>query len=331
MRWSVEKAERIVVNDQEREHVMKQFIKQFPLPVCGLALGLASSGNLLQTYGIGELKGLCGALAAVLLFFMLLKGICFANVLKEELKNPALAGISATFPMALMILSTYIAPLAFSAAMCIWLAAIILQLVIMVFFTKRFILNFKLESMVPSYFIVYVGLVAAAISSVPFEQSRIGAATFWFSLFSFFLLLIPVPLRYIRYPKVPQPLQPLFCIYAAPPNICLTGYLSLEAASSCGMVAVLYLAGLLSYLIAFLYLLRCLKLPFFPSYAAFSFPFVISAAASKATAGYLAGQGGLEEVVSIIAMAQTGIAVLLLAYVCTRYLLFFLRVGSTKE
>ena len=43
------------------------------------------------------------------------------------------------------------------------------------------------------------------------------------------------------------------------------------------------------------------------------------------------GQGGLEEVVSIIAMAQTGIAVLLLAYVCTRYLLFFLRVGSTKE
>ena len=50
---------------------MKQFIKQFPLPVCGLALGLASSGNLLQTYGIGELKGLCGALAAVLLFFML--------------------------------------------------------------------------------------------------------------------------------------------------------------------------------------------------------------------------------------------------------------------
>ena len=81
MRWSVEKAERIVVNDQEREHVMKQFIKQFPLPACGLALGLASSGNLLQTYGIGELKGLCGALAAVLLFFMLLKGICFANVL----------------------------------------------------------------------------------------------------------------------------------------------------------------------------------------------------------------------------------------------------------
>ena len=102
----MEKGERIVVNDQEREHVMKQFIKQFPLPVCGLALGLASSGNLLQTYGIGELKGLCGALAAVLLFFMLLKGICFANVLKEELKNPALAGISATFPMALMILST---------------------------------------------------------------------------------------------------------------------------------------------------------------------------------------------------------------------------------
>ena len=86
---------------------MKDVIKKVPIPICGVMLGAAALGNLLQSYSEG-IRYVCGVFAAFLLILALLKLIMFPGAVKEDMKNPIMASVSGTFPMALMILSTYV-------------------------------------------------------------------------------------------------------------------------------------------------------------------------------------------------------------------------------
>ena len=86
---------------------MKNTIKKIPIPLCGVMLGLAALGNLLQSYSEG-IRYICGILAAFLLILVLLKLIMFPQMVREDMKNPIMASVSGTFPMALMLLSVYV-------------------------------------------------------------------------------------------------------------------------------------------------------------------------------------------------------------------------------
>ena len=83
---------------------MKDIIKKVPIPLCGVMLGTAALGNLLQSYGEG-IRNVCGIFAAFLLILVLLKLIMFPGMIKEDMGNPIMASVSGTFTMALMILS----------------------------------------------------------------------------------------------------------------------------------------------------------------------------------------------------------------------------------
>ena len=99
---------------------MKDVIKKVPIPLCGVMLGAAALGNLLQSYSEG-IRYVCGIFAAFLLILVLLKLIMFPGAVKEDMGNPIMASVSGTFPMALMILSTYVKPFIGKAAYYIWL------------------------------------------------------------------------------------------------------------------------------------------------------------------------------------------------------------------
>ena len=94
---------------------MKDVIKKVPIPLCGVMLGAAALGNLLQSYSEG-IRYVCGIFAAFLLILVLLKLIMFPGAVKEDMGNPIMASVSGTFPMALMILSTYVKPFIGKAA-----------------------------------------------------------------------------------------------------------------------------------------------------------------------------------------------------------------------
>ena len=55
---------------------MKDVIKKVPVPLSGVMLGCSALGNLLQSYSEG-IRYACGAVAGVLLIFILLKLIMF--------------------------------------------------------------------------------------------------------------------------------------------------------------------------------------------------------------------------------------------------------------
>ena len=63
---------------------MKEMIKKVPVPLCGVMLGTAALGNLLQSYSEG-IRQVCGLFAALLLILILAKLICFPQMIKEDM------------------------------------------------------------------------------------------------------------------------------------------------------------------------------------------------------------------------------------------------------
>ena len=224
---------------------MKKIIQKVPVPLCGVMLGFAALGNLLQSYGEG-IRYVCGIIAALLLVLILLKLVLFPDMIKEDLQNPIMASVSATFPMALMLLSTYVKPWIGAVAKYIWLFAIILHLILIIYFTIKFIIKLQIPKVFASYFIVYVGIVVAAVTAPAFEAISIGTAAFWFGFATLLLLLVLVTIRYIKFKQIPEPAQPLICIYRAPTSLCVAGYVQSITPKSKGfLLTMLVLASIL--------------------------------------------------------------------------------------
>lgn len=296
-------------------------IKKIPVPICGVALGCAALGNLLQSYSEG-IRYFCGILSAIFLLLFILKAVCYPKMLLEDMKNPIMASVSGTFSMALMLLSTYIKPFIGQGAFVIWCIAIALHIALILYFTVKFIFKFDFKKVFASYYIVYVGIVVAAVTAPAYEQLGVGAAAFWFGLVAFLVLLVVVTIRYTKYTEIPQPAKPLFCIYAAPLSLCVAGYVQSVTPKSATFLLVMLAAATLIYVITLVKAVGYLKLPFFPSYASFTFPFVISAIASKQTMACLAKMEQPIPALKYLVLLETIIAVLLVAYTYIRYIGF---------
>lgn len=300
---------------------MRDVIKKVPIPLCGVMLGMAALGNLLQSYSEG-IRYVCGIVAAFLLILMLLKIIMFFPAVKEDMKNPIMASVAGTFSMALMLLSTYVKPFIGPAAYYIWLFAIALHVVLIIYFTIQFIFKLQMPKVFASYYIVYVGIAVASITAPAYEKLGIGTAAFWFGFVSLIILLVLVTVRYVKYQDIPNPAKPLICIYAAPTSLCIAGYVQSVTPKSYGMLMGMFVVATILYVFALVKAIGYLKLPFFPSYASFTFPFVISAIASKQTMACLANMGRPIPVLQYVVLIETVIAVVFVVYTLIRFLQF---------
>ena len=308
---------------------MKNTIKKVPIPLCGVMLGTAALGNLLQSYS-EMIRSVCGIFAAFLLVLILLKLILFPGAVREDLENPIMASVAGTFSMALMILSTYVKPFIGQAAFYIWILAIILHIVLIIYFTVKFIARLQMPKVFASYYIVYVGIAVAAITAPTYEMLPIGAAAFWFGIITLAFLLVLVTYRYLKFKDVPTPAKPLICIYAAPASLCLAGYVQSVTPKSFGFLMVMLVISTVLYIYALVQAAECLKLPFFPSYAAFTFPFVISAIACKQTMACAANLGHPLPFLQYVVLLETVIAVVLVVYTYARFMNFIFG-GNNKQ
>lgn len=300
---------------------MKDVIKKVPVPLCGVMLGTAALGNLLQSYSEG-VRYVCGVVAGLLLVLVLLKWILFPKMVKEDLGNPIMASVAGTFPMALMLLSVYVKPFIGQAAFYIWILAILLHVALIIYFTVKFVVKLQMPKVFASYYIVYVGIAVASITAPAYEQLKIGAAAFWFGFVCLLALLVLVTIRYVKYPNVPDPAKPLICIYAAPISLCIAGYVQSVTPKSAGFLLGMFVVACVLYVFALVKAIGFLKMPFFPSYASFAFPFVISAIASKQTMACLANLGQPMPALQYVVLVETIIAVVFVAYVLVRFLKF---------
>lgn len=298
-------------------------IKKIPLPIAGVMLGFAALGNLLQSFS-ESIRLVCGIISFILGLLLICKIIMYPALIKEDMKNPILVGVSATFPMALILLATYVKPFLGQGAIYIWYLGILIHLALIIYFTINFILKFDIKKVFTTYYIVYVGIAVSSVSAPAFEKTNIGTLAFWFAFISCLLFLIVVTYRYIKFKDIPNPAKPLFCIYAAPASLCLTGYIQSVQTKSLSLIIFLGSLSLIIYLIVLFKLPKLLKLPFYPSYSAFTFPFVISGIAMKMTMGYLNKIGYNVEFLKFIVLLQTIVATLLVVYTLYKYIVFLI-------
>lgn len=294
--------------------MLKSIIQKIPVPLAGVMLATSSLGNLLQPYN--EIyHTICGIIAGFLLVLCLIKFIMYPKMIKEDLTNPVIASVSTTFTMGLMVMCTYFKPFIGEVARYIWIIAIILHVALMIYFTLRFVIKPVWDKVFATYFVPIVGIVVASVTAPAFEMQDFGVAIFWFGFITYILLLPYVTYRYIKYAVTIDGEQPLICIYAAPASLTLAGYLSCESNPQTWIVYFLIVLATFMWGFIMLQMPKLLKLQFFPSYAAMTFPFVISAVACGKAADLLQS-----DVLSILSKVEMVWAIIIVGYVIIRYI-----------
>ncbi|CCJ32929.1 MULTISPECIES: TDT family transporter [Caloramator] len=261
---------------------MQGIIKKVPIPMAGLMLALASLGNLLAGYS-DVLRGILGGISFILFLLLVIKLTLYYKDILKDLENPVVASVAPTFFMGMMILSTYVKNFNQSIAFGVWVIGLIMHAAYIVYFTKKFILNFDFKKVFVSYFVVYVGIVAASIPSPLYGMKSIGQVIFWFGFVSYIILLPLIFYRLLKIKNIPEPAIPTTAILTAPANLCLAGYLSAFDEKNKLIIYLLLMLSVIMFVAILIYLPSILKLKFYPSFSSLTFPFVITAIAMKGT------------------------------------------------
>lgn len=307
---------------------MNNLLKNIPIPTAGLAVALVSLGNLLQPYSdLARIVLAC--LSFALIALLTARIVRYPHSVVHDFRSSIFASVFGTFFMTIMQLSVFLIPLFPIAAFAIWVAAIAGHMTLIVWFSIRLIGHFSLDDVFPTYFVAYVGIVVASVTAPNYGLESYGEAIFWFGFSCYMVLLVVVTVRYARI-ETPEPAKPIFCIYAAPMSLCLTGYLS--CAQNPNIVFVCTMA-VLSQLLLVLVLtkLPCmLRLRFYPSCAAMTFPFVITATALGKTIDFLSGYGIGVAGLQVLQIVEIAYAAFMVLYVLIKYLAFFHDLATVK-
>ena len=299
---------------------------RLPSPIGGLALAIASLGwawdNILPQYnGLGQTTGTL--IASALLSALLGKFLLHPKVLKEELTHPVVGSVIPTFAMALMVVSNTLWHHNPFAGKYLWLIAIGIHLIFLGMFVYYRALDFKLEQMVPSWFVPPIGIIVAAVSFPSDGYHWLATATLMFGM-GCYLIMLPLMLyRLIFCPQIPDAAKPTIAILAAPASLSLAGYLTIIEHPSETVVTLLLTIAVLMTSIIYLAFFHLLKLPFSPGYAAFTFPMVIGATALLKTYQWMLTRYGMSNIamgVEIIAITELIIASVIVAYVSYKYI-----------
>lgn len=299
-------------------------ISSVPIPTAGVMLGLAALGNLLGPYSL-TVKWICGSLSAFLGILLFLKIILYPKSIHTEMTgNPVLGSVAATFFMAIMQLCTYTASALPLLSKSIWYLAVAAHFGLIIWFTKHFMLNLELKNVFPTYFIAYVGIIVASVTSPVFNNQELGIYIFWFGFIAYMLLLALITYRYYKIPPKEDAVKPLICIYTAPMSLSLAGYFAVIPDKSFFMITVMQIIAQLLFFFILSLMPKLLRLPFYPSYAAFTFPFVITAIALGQSLSYYDKLGlDVHNLLHYLHGFEIAVAAAIVIYVTSHYLNFF--------
>ncbi|MBR5951553.1 MAG: TDT family transporter [Actinomycetaceae bacterium] len=314
---------------------MKTMLKKMPLPVAGTAFGMTGAGGLLSHYvGSWITQTIFSAAGIALLLLVIAKLILFRPQFLENLENPIQAAVTATAILVPVLISGYIGEHNPSLALVIWSIAFALYVPYMLWFTWKYIVNFDLKKVFAPFFIPFVALSVFSMVSKNFMNETVRVALFWIAFAFFLALLVTITIRYIKLPDVPTHARPAFAVYAAPISMLLVVLTRLE--NQAGVPAWFYTTLAVAAQIAFLVVLTrvpsFLKKGFFPSFAALTFPFIITAIGAIESLPVLASYSLFTHpVFTWIAYAEVVFALLMTLYVFIRYIIFLNSLRKSKE
>ncbi len=289
-------------------------IKLVPLPIAGVILSFFGLALFFKDYSI-EFSYLWICIGVILIFLLLLKFIFFNSEFRKDLKNPIILGTFGTFPMALMILSVFIADFNYIIAFCLWLIAFLGHCLLITYFTTKAIRDFNLKQVFTNYFVVYIGVGMGAITGSNFHLTFLVNGIFIFAFFAMIPSIILVSYKYINSTDIDESLKPLVCIYAAPFSLLLCAYFKTTFINE-GFIVILFTLSVIFYVFALIKAIQYVRLSFFPTFSSFTFPFIISATATKQIMNFFKVDLGIFLAIQLI------IAIIFILFVLIRYIQF---------
>ena len=292
-------------------------MKKLPLAFSGCLLGLAGAGNLiLDTFPL--LSHVFSLSGLILWFYFLYSHLSDWQESKQELKKaPVLSGM-ATFPMAGMILSTYllrVLPMSLSiTAQILWWFAFLLDVGLIIYFTINYVQTKPRASATPTWTVLYVGI---AVASLTYPVVGIVGIAYGAWIFGFILTLILYPLIYKDLKIDPLPLLLLGQegIYCAPFSLLLAALVRVGGPDlPSWILLVMILASQAFFFFVLSRLPRILKQGFQPSFSALTFPTIITATSLKMAQGILQFP-----TLNLLVWLETIICLTILIYVLVEY------------
>ena len=265
-------------------------MKKLPLAFSGCLLGLAGAGNLiLDTFPL--LSHVFSLSGLILWFYFLVSHLSHWQESKQELKKAPLLSGMATFPMAGMILSTYMLrtlPVSLNfIAQVLWWFAFLLDVGLIIYFTINYVQAKPRTSATPSWTVLYVGI---AVASLTYPVVGIVGIAYGAWIFGFILTLFLYPLIYQDLKKNPLPLALLGQegIYCAPFSLLLAALVRIGGPDlPSWILLVMVLASQTFFFLVLSRLSRILKQGFQPAFSALTFPTIITATSLKMAQGIL--------------------------------------------
>ena len=293
-------------------------MKKLPLAFSGCLLGLAGAGNLiLDTFPfLSRLFSLSGL---ILWFYFLVSHLSNWHESKQELKKaPVLSGM-ATFPMAGMILSTYLLrtmPVTMTIlAQTLWWFAFLMDVYLILNFTKNYVLVKPRASATPTWTVLYVGIAVASLTYpvVGIVEIAYGAWIFGFTLT---LFLYPLIYQDLKSNPLPRALLGQEGIYCAPFSLLLAALVRIGASTlHSWILLIMILASQTFFFFVLSRLPRILKQGFQPAFSALTFPTIITATSLKMAQGILQFP-----VLNLLVWLETIICLTILVYVLVEYM-----------
>ena len=300
-------------------------MKKLPLAFAGCLLGLAGAGNLISDT-LPELSHLFSVLGLGLwIIFLISHLVDWQNTAIELKKPPVLSGM-ATFPMAGMILATYLlrtVPSVPLLAQIFWWFSFLLDIGLITYFTILLLKSKEKIYATPSWTVLYVGIAVAALTYPVVGIIEIAYATI---IFGFILTFYLYPRIYLDLKKKPLPVELLGQegIYCAPFSLLLA---SLVRVGGHQLLTYSIIMMIISSQIFFFFVLshlpQILKHGFQPAFSALTFPTIVTATSLKMAQGILQ-----HSLLNVFVKIETLISLTILIFVLFSYLIWMKKSSS---
>ena len=264
-------------------------MKKLPLAFSGCLLGLAGAGNLISDT-LPELSHVFSVLGLGLwIIFLISHLLDWQNTANELKKPPVLSGM-ATFPMAGMILATYLlrtVPSVTLLAQVLWWFSFLLDIGLITYFSVQLLTSKEKIYATPSWTVLYVGIAVAALTYPVVGIIEIAYTTI---IFGFILTFYLYPRIYKDLKKKPLPNELLGQegIYCAPFSLLLASLVRVGGHQLLTYSIIMMIIS--SQIFFFLVLSRLpqiLKQGFQPAFSALTFPTIVTATSLKMAQGIL--------------------------------------------
>ena len=264
-------------------------MKKLPLAFSGCLLGLAGAGNLISD-SIPELSHTLSIMGFVLWIYFLVTHLLDWKEAQQELKKPPVLSGTATFPMAGMILATYVlrtVPTVPLLAQVLWWFSFLLDIGLITYFTIQLLTSKEKIYATPSWTVLYVGIAVAALTYPVVGIIQISYATI---VFGFLLTFYLYPRIYKDLKQKPLPIILLGQegIYCAPFSLLLASLVRVwgQQLPTWGLI-IMIIASQAFFLFVLSRLPYILKQGFQPAFSALTFPTIVTATSLKMAQGIL--------------------------------------------